>query len=126
MKTSLIMTEYKDIREMTEIDFYALKCECVSFDLFNKKWFVHYFYDDYACTMNGEILLIFKRKVIKPDEATMGLYFNCCYKGDFNLMSVHDFVYQTFNKIRNYNGLVIHKNNNKLNNHIDNLKLVYN
>ena len=120
------MTEYKDIREMTEIDFYALKWEGVSFDLFDKKWFVHDLYNDYACTMNGEILLIFKRKVIKPVKSTMGLYFNCCYKGDFNLMTVHDFVFQTFNQIYDYNGLVIHEDNNKSNNHIDNLKLVYN
>ena len=120
----LVMTKYKDIREMTEFDYYALKWGCVSFDLFDKKWFVHEIYSDYACTIHGEILLIFKRSIIKPVELTMGLYFNCCYMGEFNLMTVHDFVYQTFEKKYDYNGLVTHKDNNKLNNHIDNLKLV--
>ena len=121
------MTEYKDVREMQEIDFYALKLGMdgiVSFDLYDKKWFVHNLYDDFACSMRGEILLIYKRKIIKPVLATDGLYFNCCYKGEFNLMTVHDFKYQTFNQIYKYDGLVLHKDGDKTNNHIDNLKLV--
>ena len=119
---SLIMTEYKDVKDMTEIDFYALKWGGVSFDFLGKKWFVHHMFDDYACTMDGEILLIFKRRILKPLKTTLGLYVTLCYEDDFMQKTVHDFVFETFNQTYEPCRLVVHKDGNKLNNHIDNLK----
>ena len=52
----------------------------------------------------------------------MGLSFRMYYKNEFIVKQVKDFVYETIHKKYDPTRLIIHKDGNKMNNHIDNLE----
>ena len=96
--------------------------EQMTFEKFDKTWYIHPLYRSWACTENGEILYC-RKKVLRPKMTELGMVINVNFKGSFQLYLVQNFVFEVFNDLEELNSVVTHIDGDMTNNSINNLQL---
>ena len=92
------------------------------FESFNQKWYTHPVLKSLACTENGEILHIRRRRILKPRMSKMGLKVRL--PGKIKSYLVPNFVYESYHNIPEV-PLVKHIDGDIYNTKINNLALLH-